>query len=209
MTGDLFYLKHTIPTWLGCNAMEGRKRTLSERPSTSVEAAGPGSSGVQKQAKLVLKPPKFITEPRSKKPHLQSFTSLLEGVLELETSDEVLEQLLQINGRSDSVLSRAGEADMTSSLKVIGKLWKKQESSILVCSVLVRTLVLVARRVKECATETGLHGNVQSLSLSMAEHGEFYEDDLSSRRCCSAHLSLHALCSIFVANFVCTLCRVR
>ena len=155
--------------------MENKKRPADERPSTSTEVAGSGPSSAQKHAKLVLKPPKFITEAKAKKPHIQSFSSLLDAVLELETQDEVLEQLLQINEQNEAVLSRAGEADMTSSVKAIGKLWKKHESSVPVCSVLVRTLVLVARRGKEFAHETGLHGSVQTLSLSMAEHGEFME----------------------------------
>ena len=153
--------------------METRKRTANERPSTSTEIAGSGAPGAQKQAKLVLKPPKFITEAKAKKPTVQSFSSLLETVLELETQDEALEQLLQINKQNEAVLSRAGEADMTSSVKVIGKLWKKLESSVPVCTVLVRTLVLVTRRVKEFTYEAGLHGSVQALGLSMAEHGEF------------------------------------
>jgi hypothetical protein len=154
--------------------METRKRTASDLPSTSTEAAGSGAPGAQKQAKLVLKPPKFITEAKAKKPAVQaSFSSLLEAVLELETHDDALEQLLQINKQNEAVLSRAGEADMTSSVKIIGKLWKKLESSVPVCSVLVRTLVLVARRVKEFAYEMGLHGSIQTLGLSMAEHGEF------------------------------------
>ena len=153
--------------------METRKRTASDRPSTSTETAGSGASGTQKQAKLVLKPPKFITEAKAKKPTVQSFSTLLETVLELETHDEALEQLLQMNEQSETVLNRAGEADMTSSVKVIGKLWKKLESSVPVCTVLVRTLVLVARRVKEFAYEVGLHGSIQTLGLSMADHGEF------------------------------------
>lgn len=152
--------------------MDTRKRTASERPSTSTEVAGSGASSAQKQAKLVLKPPQFITEAKAKKLIVQSFSSLLEAVLELETQDEALEQLLQINERNEAVLNRAEEADMTSSVKVIGKLWKKLESSVPVCSVLVRTLVLIARRVKEFPRETGLHGSVQTLGLSMAEHGE-------------------------------------
>ena len=156
--------------------METRKRAASERPSTSTEIAGSGASGAPKQAKLVLKPPKFITEAKAKKPTTQSFCSLLETVLELETKDEALEQLLQINEQNEAVLNRAGEADMTSSVKAIGKLWKKLESSALVCSVLVRTLVLVARRVKELANEAGLHGSVQTLGLSMAEHGELHRN---------------------------------
>lgn len=153
--------------------METRKRAASEKPSTSVEVAGSSPSpGSQKQTKLVLKPPKFITEAKAKKPSLQSFTSLLEGVLELETADEALEQLLQINEQSDPVLSRAGEKDISSSLKIVSKLWKKMETSAAVCTVLVRTLVLIARRVNECTNDAGVHGNVQSLSLSMADHGE-------------------------------------
>ena len=152
--------------------METRKKAASEKPSTSVElpVPGPSTSG-PKQAKLVLKPPKFITEAAAKKPTLQSFSSLLEGVLELETAEEALEQLLKINEQSEPILSRAGEKDVLSSLKIIGKLWKKLESSVAVCSVLVRTLVLVARRVNESTGDTGLHGNVQSLCLSMADHG--------------------------------------
>ena len=153
--------------------METRKRTASDRPSASTEVAGSGAPSAQKQAKLVLKPPKFITEAKVKKPTVQpSFSSLLEVVLELETHDEALEQLLQINKQNEAVLSRAGETDMTSSVKVIGRLWKKLESSVPVCTVLVRTLVLVARRVKEFAYEVGLHGSIQTLGLSMAEHGE-------------------------------------
>ena len=154
--------------------METRKRAASERPSTSVEVTAgggvvPSSGAPQKQAKLVLKPPKFITEAKAKKPKVQSFSSLLEGLLELETADDVLEQLLQVNNeRSESVLGRAGEEDMTSSLKLIGKLWNKLESSVTVCSVLVRTLVLVARKAKEY---TNLHGSMQTLALSMVEHG--------------------------------------
>ena len=155
--------------------METRKRAASERASTAVEVTGAEpSSGVQKQAKLVLKPPKFITEAqKAKKPQFQSFTSLLEGFLDLETPDEVLEQLLKINEQSEPILSRSGETDMMSSLKMIEKLWKKLESSVQVCSVLVRTLVLVARRVKESTKETSLHGLVQTLSLTMVEHGEY------------------------------------
>ena len=152
--------------------METRKRTASDRPSTSTEISGSGASGAQKQAKLVLKPPKFITEAKAKKPStVQSFSSLLEAVLELETQDEALEQLLKINEQNEAVVSRAGETDMTSSVKVISKLWKKLEPSVPVCTVLVRTLVLVARRVKEFPYEAGLHGSVQTLGLSMADHG--------------------------------------
>ena len=158
--------------------METRKRAASERPATvEVEVANGGAapsalgSAPQKQTKLVLKPPKFITEAKVKKPKLQAFSSLLEGALQLETAEEVLEQLLQVNGQSEPVLSRAGEADMTSSIKLIGKLWKKFESSVSVCCVLVRTLVLVTRRAKGFTKEAGLHGNVQTLSLSMIEHG--------------------------------------
>ena len=153
--------------------METKKKAAGEKPSMSVELPVPGpSTSAPKQAKLVLKPPKFITEAAAKKPiPVQSFSSLLEGVLELETAEEALEQLLKINEQSEPVLSRAGEKDVSSSLKIIGKLWKKLESSVAVCSVLVRTLVLVTRRVNEITGDTGLHGNVQSLCLSMADHG--------------------------------------
>ena len=157
--------------------METRKRAASERAPTSSEVSeAEPSSGTQKRAKLVLKPPKFITEAKkAAKPQLQSFSSLLEGVLELETPDEALEQLLKINEQSEPVLGRVEELDMISSLKMIGKLWTKLESNVQVCSVLVRTLVLVARRAREYTRETSVHEKVQMLSLSMMEHGEFFK----------------------------------
>ena len=155
--------------------METRKRAATERATTAIDVSGAeASSGTQKRAKLVLKPPKFITEAKkATKPQVQSFSSLLEGVLELETPDEALEQLLKVNEQSEPVLGRVEESDMMSSFKVIGKLWTKLESNVQVCCVLVRTLVLVARRAREYSRETSLHEKLQMLSLSMVEHGEF------------------------------------
>ena len=170
--------------------METRKRAASERPPTSIEVAGAEPSpDTQKQAKLVLKPPKFITEAQKpEKPQFQRFSSLLEGVLELETPDEALEQLLKINEQSAPVLGRVEESDMMSSFKVIGKLWTKLESNVQVCSVLVRTLILVARRAKEYARETSLHEKVQTLSLSMMEHGECI-----SNTCTCSHTPINSV----------------
>ena len=140
--------------------METRKRAASQRPSTAVETQEDGPS--QKRAKLVLKPPPQLS---SKRPQL---TSSLEDCLDLETAEEVLGHLLELN--ESSISSMTGELD--ASLQVFQKLWRTYESHVTICSVVTHLLGRLVARVLEGGRKE-LPEALQLFLLSTVEHGAF------------------------------------
>ena len=129
-----------------------RKRKASQKQSTVVE-----EEGEPKSLKLVLKVPK---QAELKKPRP---TSLLEDCVQLETADEVLDQLLQI---SESHLQMLAET-LDESVDIFQRMWKMWQSDVPICSVLVRhlaQLAVAARQLPVC---------VQEFALSLIEHGKW------------------------------------
>ena len=126
-----------------------RKRKASQKQSTVVEEGEP------KSLKLVLKVPK---QAGLKKP---TPASLLEDCVQLETADEVLDQLLQI---SESHLQMLAET-CDNSVDILQRMWEKWRTDVPVCSLLVHhlaQLAVAARQLPMC---------VQEFALSLMEHG--------------------------------------
>ena len=152
-----------------------RKRTASQR--ITVETSTEGGSKPPKHSKLVLKPPKFITAPHRTRKQLhiiKTLASQLDSVLELETHEEVLEQLLTICNLFLPTLEQLTKEDVVKSLVVLERLWdahSESEDNVAVCSVLIQVVGLLAMKVDN-KDELSLSKRVQTLAIKMAEHGE-------------------------------------
>ena len=149
-----------------------RKR---QKPTSSIETVQEGGT-VPKQQKLVLKPPSFITAKQ--RPHYESQTisSILESVLELETSEFVLEHLLQLieSHRLDMILEWRGTwstEEVSMCISTLGKLAKTHREDIAVCCVLVHVVEILAAKLKS-ESEGVLPKILQTFALTLLDHGK-------------------------------------
>lgn len=140
-----------------------RKRPDSQLAPFSVTDTS--YSAPSKKPKLTLKPPNFITAAKTKPSYY--FDSFLEHVLELETSEEVLEQLLWFNdvrvaaGPQATTVKSAEEC--VSALK---KLWRDYSEDSPVCNVLIRLFAILVNVADEKVSES-----MEEFALSTVKHG--------------------------------------
>lgn len=150
--------------------MEKKRR----KPPAPVDTLQEGPT-VAKQAKLVLKPPKFITE-KQKQNDPQTISSVLEAVMELETAEDVLEHLL---GLLDSYKLQVlleqqqnwPQEEVGRCIASIGKLAKTYREDVCVCRILVCVVELFGMRLRS-SSKGVLPKNFQLFVLSLVDHGE-------------------------------------
>ena len=161
-----------------------RKRPASQSAQPSVTDAS--QSTTQKRAKLTLKPPHFLTASKTKQS--QSFDSFLEHLLELETSEEVLEQMLWF---IDVCIAAGPQPTVVNSIDecvgTLGKLWKDYNEDLPVCDVLIHLFVRLVNAVDGILSE-----NVEEFALSLVKHG------VSVCVCMSVDVGL------YIHTYVCT-----
>ena len=118
----------------------------------------------------------FITAKQ--RPHYESQTisSILESVLELETSEFVLEHLLQLieSHRLDMILEWRGTwstEEVSMCISTLGKLAKTHREDIAVCCVLVHVVEILAAKLKS-ESEGVLPKILQTFALTLLDHGK-------------------------------------
>lgn len=131
---------------------------------------------VPKHAKLVLKPPKFITS-KLKDDVLPTISTLLEDIMQLETAEEVLEHLLELldSCKLEFLLEIQGALSpdqVGKCIGTIGKLAKKHREDVCVCCVLVHVVEVFGMKLKS-TSEGHLPKNFQLFVLSLVDHGEW------------------------------------
>lgn len=147
-----------------------RKRSKPPSPaSTQLE-----EPTAPKHAKLVLKPPKFITSKAKQEPP-PSISALLEAVLQLETGEQVLEQLLALldSRRLESLLEQQGLLSPEQVSKCVGmvsRLAKTYREDVCLCCVLVHLLEVLGSRMRS-SSEGRLPKAFQLFLLSLVDHG--------------------------------------
>ena len=146
-----------------------RKRPASQLSLPSrTESSQTGTQ--KKKAKLTLKPPSFITAAQAKKAPVRSFDVFLESLLELETSDEVLERLLWFVDMTvaakpqSTVLKNVNEC-----VSLLGKLWRQYTNDLPVCGVLLNVFMLIVGAVDGALTES-----VEEFALSAVKHCTYW-----------------------------------
>ncbi len=134
---------------------------------------------VTKYAKLVLKPPKFITSKQKEEP--KTVSSLLEHVTELETAEDVLEHLLGLlDSHALEFLMEQQRQGVWSQEEVgrcvgsIGKLAKMHRGDVCVCCVLVHVVEMLGVRLSG-DSEGLLPKNFQLFALSLLDHGTWVQ----------------------------------
>lgn len=149
-----------------------RKRPRPPAPAGTLQEAPPAA----KHAKLVLKPPKFITS-KLKEPEPQAVSALLESVNDLETAEDVLERLLGLLGSHalQSLLERQrqgvwSQEEVGKCIGSIGKLAKTYRGDVCVCCVLVHVVEMLGVALSGDA-EGLLPKNFQVFALSLLDHG--------------------------------------
>lgn len=152
--------------------MDGKRQKVP----TSVETIQEGPT-VTKHPKLVLKPPKFITD-RQKQDDLPTVSSILEDTLQLETAEDVVERLLRLldSHKLESVLEQQGTwspEEMGKCIGNIGKLAKTYRGDVSVCCVLVHVVEIFGMKLKSSSDGDCLPKNFQLFVLSLVDHGEY------------------------------------
>ncbi len=148
--------------------METRKRTASQRVSTIVEGKPKPEGSGQKPAKLTLRPlspssgrpPSLTSPPLSSKKARRSST--LEECAQLETSEEVLQQLLTIN---DSHFPDLLGENLADSVRILRDLWRTYKESVPICFVVARLLSSLVVKSEV------LPQYLQEFVLALPEHG--------------------------------------
>lgn len=138
--------------------------TLQEEPEVTA-----------KRAKLVLKPPKFLTA-KQKGVERESFSSLLEAALQLETAEDVLQRLLELlNAHKLGTLLEQQEVwsseEVGRCIGSIAKLAKTYREDVNVCCLLVHVVEMFGVRLSCCSSDGLLPKNFQLFALSLADHG--------------------------------------
>lgn len=129
-----------------------------------------------KHAKLVLKPPKFVTS-KVKEDVPPSISTLLEDIVQLETAEEVLEHLLELldSHKLESLLERQSTLSpdqVSKCIGAVGKLAKMYRGDVCVCCVLVHVVEVLGMKLKS-TSEGHLPKNFQLFVLSLVDHGEW------------------------------------
>lgn len=130
-----------------------RKRSSRHRSPVAV-LEEPDKPREEEPLRVVLKYPRTAKRVRG---------GVLKECLQLETADQVLETLLQIN---ESLYCRILD-DWKQSMVWFKKLWKKHRSSVSVCSVIVHLI----SKLLPLATCTPHVSNSEEFVLSFARHG--------------------------------------
>lgn len=140
--------------------------TLQEAPAT-------------KHAKLVLKPPKFLTA-KAKETEPEAVSSLLERVCELETAEDVLEHLLGLldSHALDFLMEQQwkgawSQEEVGRCIGNIGKLAKTYREDVCVCCVLVHVVEMLGVKLSG-ESEGLLPKNFQLFALSLLDHGKYF-----------------------------------
>ena len=154
-----------------------RKR---QKPLVAAETALEGPKVTAKHAKLVLKPPKFITDKQKPSGDLENFSSVLDASLQLETAEDVLQRILELlNSQKLSTLLSQQEVwsgeEVGRCVGTIGKLAKTYRSDINVCCVLVNVVELFGARLRSSNAEGLLPKSFQLFALSLIDHGKSHE----------------------------------
>ena len=128
-----------------------------------------------KHAKLVLKPPKFITSKLKDAPQA-NINSLLEDILQLETAEDVLEQLLGLldSCKLELLLEQQGllnSEEVAKCIGTVGKLAKLYRGDVCVCCVLVHVVEVCSMKLRS-SSEGYLPKSLQLFVLSLIDHGE-------------------------------------
>ena len=135
-----------------CGKME-RKRTSTQR-STATTADEVDKPREEESLRTLLKHPRTSKRARG---------GVLKECLQLETADQVLENLLHVN---ESVHSRMLE-DWKQTFACFKKLWKKYRSSMSVCSVIIHLVSKLLPSVTPISNVT----NSEEFILSLVHHG--------------------------------------
>lgn len=149
-----------------------RKRV---EPSTSADTVQEGPGVTSKRAKLVLKPPKFLTA-KQKQVERESFSSLLDGTLQLESAEDVLQRLLELlNARKLGTVLEQQEVwsseEVGRCIASIGKLAKSYREDINVCCLLVHIVEMFGASLRCSSSDELLPKNFQLFVLSLLDHG--------------------------------------
>lgn len=152
-----------------------RKR---QKPPVTAETTLEGPQVTAKHAKLVLKPPKFITAKQKRSDDLENFASVLEATLQLETAEDVLQRLLDLlNSHKLSILLEQQEEwsgeEVGRCIGSIGKLAKTYRNDVSTCCVLVNVVELFGARLRSSNAEGLLPKSFQLFALSLVDHGKF------------------------------------
>lgn len=166
--------------------MAERKR---QKPPVATDTALEGSQVTTKHAKLVLKPPKFITAKLKRGSNLENFDSVLEATLQLETAEDVLQRLLDLlNSRKLAALLEKQEAwsgeEVARCIASIGKLAKMHRDNVSMCCVLVHIVELFGARLRSGSSDSLLPKNFQLFALSLIDHGKIQCDTLYIETMC-------------------------
>ena len=130
-----------------------RKRTASQR-STATTAEEVDKSREEEPLRAVLKHPRTSKRARG---------GVLKECLQLETADQVLENLLHIN---ESMHTRMLD-DWKQTVACLKKLWKKYRSSASVCSVIIH----LVSKLLPSVTPTSNVTNSEEFIVSLVHHG--------------------------------------
>lgn len=149
------------------------ERKRSEPPVT-VDTLQEGPPITAKHAKLVLKPPKFITA-KQRQDDGETFCSLLEATLQLETAEDVLQRLLDVlNSHKLATLLDQQETwpaeEVARCIGSIGKLAKMHREDVCVCCVLVYIVEMFGVRLRSSSSGV-MSKSFHLFALSLVDHG--------------------------------------
>lgn len=149
-----------------------RKR---QKPPVTAGTLQEGPEVTAKHAKLVLKPPKFITA-KQKRGDLETFSSVLDAALQLETAGDVLQRLLDLlNSHKLGSLLEQQEVwpaeEVGKCIGTIGKLAKTYREDVCVCCVLVHIVEMFGAALRS-SYDGVLPKSFQLFALSLVDHGK-------------------------------------
>jgi hypothetical protein len=150
-----------------------RKR---QKPPVASDTVVEGLQVTAKHAKLVLKPPKFITSKQKTHGDQEDFNSVLEATLQLETAEDVLQRLMELlNSRKLATLLERQEVwsgeEIGRCISSLGKLAKTYREDVSMCCVLVQVVELFGARLRGGSLDGLLPRNFQIFALSLVDHG--------------------------------------
>ncbi len=157
--------------------------TGQQKAPVPVDTLQEGAQVATKRAKLVLKPPKFITSQRKPSCDRETFCSALEATLKLETAEDVLQRLLELLNahKLESLLEQRGGAWSTEEVGLciasIGKLAKNYREDVCVCCMLVHIVEMFGMRLTN-SSECNLQKNFHPFVLTLVDHGELLKSSL-------------------------------
>lgn len=169
--------------------MAERKR---QKPPVAADTVLEGPQVTTKHAKLVLKPPKFITAKLKRGSDQDNFSSLLEATLQLETAEDVLQRLLDLlNSHKLATLLEQQEAwsgeEVARCIASIGKLAKMYRDNVSTCCVLVHIVELFGAKLRSSSSDSLLPKNFQLFALSLVDHGKPFFWNAKTHRTAHVH----------------------